>query len=100
MRTATLFLIYSLLIDVSLAHLSGTPLVAPQFPHKVLPAAGNDERAEREPQWETGQTIVQKEFDVLDYVDPLIGTGAGGHVFPGATMPFGMNYATVLQQIS
>ncbi|KAF2429521.1 alpha-1,2-mannosidase, putative subfamily [Tothia fuscella] len=26
----------------------------------------------------------------FDYVDPLIGTSAGGHVFPGATMPFGM----------
>ncbi|RYP90953.1 hypothetical protein DL770_002958 [Monosporascus sp. CRB-9-2] len=29
-------------------------------------------------------------FDVLDYVDPLIGTVNGGHVFPGATLPFGM----------
>ncbi|KAJ5679915.1 secreted glycosidase [Penicillium macrosclerotiorum] len=29
-------------------------------------------------------------FDVLDYVDPLIGTANGGHVFPGATLPFGM----------
>jgi putative alpha-1,2-mannosidase len=29
-------------------------------------------------------------FNVLDYVDPLIGTSAGGHVFPGPTMPFGM----------
>lgn len=25
-----------------------------------------------------------------DYVDPLIGTVNGGHVFPGATLPFGM----------
>lgn len=25
-----------------------------------------------------------------DYVDPLIGTIKGGHVFPGATLPFGM----------
>ncbi|KAH7079645.1 glycosyl hydrolase family 92-domain-containing protein [Paraphoma chrysanthemicola] len=25
-----------------------------------------------------------------DYVDPLIGTTNGGHVFPGATLPFGM----------
>ncbi|KAF2702817.1 glycoside hydrolase family 92 protein [Pleomassaria siparia CBS 279.74] len=25
-----------------------------------------------------------------DYVDPLIGTINGGHVFPGATLPFGM----------
>lgn len=26
----------------------------------------------------------------LQYVDPLIGTINGGHVFPGATLPFGM----------
>jgi predicted alpha-1,2-mannosidase len=26
----------------------------------------------------------------FDYVDPLIGTINGGHVFPGATLPFGM----------
>lgn len=28
--------------------------------------------------------------DFLHYVDPLIGTTNGGHVFPGATLPFGM----------
>ncbi|CAK4032648.1 related to alpha-1,2-mannosidase subfamily [Lecanosticta acicola] len=28
--------------------------------------------------------------DVLRYIDPLIGTGPGGHVFAGATLPFGM----------
>lgn len=28
--------------------------------------------------------------DILQYVDPLIGTTNGGHVFPGATLPFGM----------
>lgn len=28
--------------------------------------------------------------DLTVYVDPLIGTGADGHVFPGATLPFGM----------
>lgn len=28
--------------------------------------------------------------DFLQYVDPLIGTINGGHVFPGATLPFGM----------
>ncbi|KAI0175255.1 family 92 glycosyl hydrolase [Pestalotiopsis sp. NC0098] len=28
--------------------------------------------------------------DVLGYVDPLIGTTNGGHVFPGATLPYGM----------
>jgi hypothetical protein len=27
---------------------------------------------------------------VLQYVDPLIGTSCGGHVMPGATLPFGM----------
>lgn len=26
----------------------------------------------------------------FSYVDPLIGTNNGGHVFPGATLPFGM----------
>ncbi|MEA3478373.1 MAG: GH92 family glycosyl hydrolase [Bacteroidota bacterium] len=26
----------------------------------------------------------------LDYVDPFIGTDAGGHTFPGACLPFGM----------
>lgn len=25
----------------------------------------------------------------FEYVDPLIGTTNGGHVFPGATLPFG-----------
>ncbi|KAJ5135948.1 secreted glycosidase [Penicillium atrosanguineum] len=29
-------------------------------------------------------------IDILDYVDPLIGTANGGHVFAGATLPFGM----------
>ncbi|KUL89372.1 hypothetical protein ZTR_04466 [Talaromyces verruculosus] len=29
-------------------------------------------------------------FNVLDYVDPLIGTANGGHVFAGASLPFGM----------
>ncbi len=28
--------------------------------------------------------------DLAQYVDPIIGTGGHGHVFPGATMPFGM----------
>lgn len=28
--------------------------------------------------------------DIFQYVDPLIGTINGGHVFPGATLPFGM----------
>ncbi|KAL2187253.1 glycoside hydrolase family 92 protein [Thermothelomyces heterothallicus CBS 203.75] len=29
-------------------------------------------------------------YDVLDFVNPLIGTANGGHVFPGATLPYGM----------
>ncbi|KAF7114568.1 hypothetical protein CNMCM5793_009213 [Aspergillus hiratsukae] len=29
-------------------------------------------------------------FDVLDFVDPFIGTSNGGHSFAGATLPFGM----------
>ncbi|KAI0875709.1 glycoside hydrolase family 92 protein [Hypoxylon argillaceum] len=28
--------------------------------------------------------------DILQFVDPLIGTVNGGHVFPGATLPYGM----------
>lgn len=27
---------------------------------------------------------------IFQYIDPLIGTTNGGHVFPGATLPFGM----------
>ncbi|KAK4164565.1 family 92 putative glycoside hydrolase [Cladorrhinum sp. PSN259] len=30
------------------------------------------------------------EVDILQYVDPLIGTTNGGHVFPGASLPYGM----------
>jgi len=30
------------------------------------------------------------EKDVLEYVNPFIGTGDQGHTFPGATVPFGM----------
>ncbi|OAX83493.1 hypothetical protein ACJ72_02145 [Emergomyces africanus] len=28
--------------------------------------------------------------NILDFIDPLIGTINGGHVFPGATLPYGM----------
>ncbi|KAI0019153.1 glycoside hydrolase family 92 protein [Xylariomycetidae sp. FL0641] len=28
--------------------------------------------------------------DILRYIDPLIGTTNGGHVFPGASLPYGM----------
>ncbi|RDW89664.1 glycoside hydrolase family 92 protein [Coleophoma cylindrospora] len=38
----------------------------------------------------TGLRIEKRDFDVFNYVDPLIGTANGGHVFPGATLPFGM----------
>jgi putative alpha-1,2-mannosidase len=37
---------------------------------------------------ETG-TIVP-EGDLLDYVDPFIGTGFHGHTFPGPVLPYGM----------
>ncbi|CAD6448943.1 f8725af4-0c55-4998-ad3e-4bdd845f23c6 [Sclerotinia trifoliorum] len=33
---------------------------------------------------------IERDFDVFKYVNPLIGTDNGGHVFPGATLPFGM----------
>ena len=32
----------------------------------------------------------QSGSNILRYVDPLIGTANGGHVFAGATLPFGM----------
>lgn len=35
-------------------------------------------------------SAVQNNTDVLEYVDPFIGTGGHGHTFPGATVPFGM----------
>lgn len=28
-------------------------------------------------------------YDVLDYVNQLIGSSNGGNVFPGATLPYG-----------
>lgn len=37
-----------------------------------------------------GLTGSTPQEDVLKYIDPLIGTGPGGHVFAGATLPFGM----------
>ncbi|KAK2603607.1 hypothetical protein QQS21_004188 [Conoideocrella luteorostrata] len=47
-----------------------------------------------------GATSDSSHFDVLDYIDPLIGTSNGdvslcvdsllGHVFPGASLPYGM----------
>ncbi|QYT04720.1 GH92 alpha-1,2-mannosidase [Trichoderma simmonsii] len=35
-------------------------------------------------------SIAHAAYDVFDYVDPLIGTSNGGHVFAGATLPFGL----------
>lgn len=32
----------------------------------------------------------QSGADILAFVDPLIGTVNGGHVFPGASLPFSM----------
>ncbi|KXJ89166.1 family 92 glycoside hydrolase [Microdochium bolleyi] len=37
-----------------------------------------------------GVESIRDEFDMLDFVDPLIGTVNGGHVFPGANLPYGM----------
>ena len=33
---------------------------------------------------------VQKDQALISYVNPFIGTGAHGHTYPGATLPFGM----------
>jgi putative alpha-1,2-mannosidase len=38
----------------------------------------------------TGATQNSPTFDVLQYVDQLIGTDNGGNVFAGATLPYGM----------
>lgn len=34
--------------------------------------------------------LAQSGADILPFVDPLIGTVNGGHVFPGASLPFSM----------
>ena len=41
---------------------------------------------------ETAQTTKRADSfdDVLDWVDPLIGSQGGGNVFAGATLPYGM----------
>jgi len=36
------------------------------------------------------QKIVESDLQPADYVNPLIGTDAHGHTFPGASLPFGM----------
>ena len=38
----------------------------------------------------SSQVSGQSGSDILGFVDPLIGTANGGHVFAGATLPFGM----------
>jgi predicted alpha-1,2-mannosidase len=35
-------------------------------------------------------TIAKKDKQLIEYVNPFIGTGGHGHTYPGATMPFGM----------
>ncbi|KAJ5135750.1 CAZyme family GH92 [Penicillium bovifimosum] len=32
----------------------------------------------------------QEDYDVLQYINPLIGSANGGNVFPGASLPYGM----------
>jgi len=39
---------------------------------------------------EIKKTEVTPNIDLIQYVDPFIGTGGHGHTFPGATVPFGM----------
>ncbi|EPE04493.1 hypothetical protein F503_03555 [Ophiostoma piceae UAMH 11346] len=38
----------------------------------------------------TAAQFLNTSSDPFSYIDPLIGTVNGGHVFPGATLPFGM----------
>ncbi|KAF7194324.1 putative secreted glycosidase [Pseudocercospora fuligena] len=40
--------------------------------------------------WFHGSLAGSAPEDILQYIDPLIGTGPGGHVFAGASLPFGM----------
>lgn len=35
------------------------------------------------------ERVINKQINVLDYVDPFIGTGFHGHTFPGAVVPHG-----------
>ena len=37
--------------------------------------------------------------DVLDWIDPLIGSRSGGNVFAGATLPYGMAKGLKCQRI-
>lgn len=38
----------------------------------------------------TGLAVAKKDKNLINYVNPFIGTGGHGHTYPGATMPFGM----------
>lgn len=38
----------------------------------------------------SSQTVGNSTFDVLEYINPLIGTNNGGNVFPGPTLPYGI----------
>ncbi|CAN8097681.1 unnamed protein product [Discula destructiva] len=76
-RQLGLVLVYVLvlLIVVLVVPLPGLSRVRDVVLRSVIPSTGNG--------WNGGE-------DVLSYVDPLIGTAGGGHVFAGATVPYGM----------
>ena len=37
--------------------------------------------------------------DILNFVDPFIGTGFHGHTFPGPTLPFGMVQVALIREL-
>ncbi|KAJ5689886.1 secreted glycosidase [Penicillium macrosclerotiorum] len=39
---------------------------------------------------DAAQPLPVEDYDVLQYIDPLIGSANGGNVFSGATLPYGM----------
>ncbi|MGP2570587.1 GH92 family glycosyl hydrolase [Ornithobacterium rhinotracheale] len=41
-----------------------------------------------------------EKLDLVQYVDPFIGTGEHGHTYPGATMPFGMLQVSPINGVS
>jgi len=53
-------------------------------------SAENTEKLPTTPTKASAEKKVSTTKDVLDFVDPFIGTGGHGHTFPGATVPFGM----------
>ncbi|EJT80821.1 hypothetical protein GGTG_00815 [Gaeumannomyces tritici R3-111a-1] len=54
----------------------------------LLPSSGGGRRLNGPRPQQHGAAFAKT--DILRYVDPLIGTVNGGHVFPGATLPYGM----------